>query len=65
MDNTIQDLYLKYVGSVGEALEDDRYFQYLFEMVQAGNTTLKQNHQVPTLFIRRIRCFIRLSMRDG
>lgn len=46
MDNTIQDLYLKYVGSVGEALEDDRYFQYLFEMVQAGDNTFHQTNQV-------------------
>ena len=46
MDNTIQDLYLKYVGSVGEALENDRYFQYLFEMVQAGDNTFHQTNQV-------------------
>lgn len=46
MDNTIQDLYLKYVGSVGETLEDDRYFQYLFEMVQAGDNTFHQTNQV-------------------
>lgn len=46
MAGTITDLYLKYVNKVGKTLEHDRYFQYLFEMVQAGNTTLKQNHQV-------------------
>ena len=46
MAGTITDLYLKYVNKVGKTLENDRYFQYLFEMVQAGTTTLKQSHQV-------------------
>ena len=46
MANTINDLYLKYVNKVGKTLENDRYFRYLFEMVQAGNTTLQQTHQV-------------------
>ncbi|MGM9605763.1 MAG: DUF2357 domain-containing protein, partial [Faecousia sp.] len=46
MAGTITDLYLKYVNKVGKTLENDRYFQYLFEMVQAGTTTLKQTHQV-------------------
>lgn len=46
MADTINDLYLKYVNSVGSTLEDDRYFRYLFEIVQAGANTLRQNHQV-------------------
>ena len=46
MANTIHDLYLKYVNKVGKTLENDRYFRYLFEMVQAGNTTLQQTHQI-------------------
>lgn len=46
MANTINDLYLKYVNKVGNTLEKDRYFQYLFEIVQAGRNTLRQNHQV-------------------
>ena len=46
MANTITDLYLKYVNRVGKTLENDRYFQYLFEMVQAGDTTLQQTHQI-------------------
>ena len=45
MADTINDLYLKYVNSVGSTLEDDRYFRYLFEIVQAGANTLRQNHQ--------------------
>lgn len=46
MADTINDLYLKYVNKVGRTLENDRYFQYLFEMVQAGNTSLQQNHKI-------------------
>ena len=46
MANTINDLYLKYVNKVGRTLENDRYFQYLFEMVQAGENILQQNHQI-------------------
>ena len=46
MANTINDLYLKYVNEVGSALENDRYFQYLFEMVRSGANTLAQTNQV-------------------
>ena len=46
MADTISELYEKYTGQVGEALEDDRYFQYLFEMVQAGNNTLQQQYRI-------------------
>ena len=44
--NTINDLYLKYTNKVGRTLESDRYFQYLFELVQAGENTLEQKYQV-------------------
>ena len=30
METTINDLYLKYTDGVGQALEEDRYFQYLY-----------------------------------
>ena len=46
MSETINDLYLKYAEGVGESLESDRYFQYLFEMVQAGDNTLQQKHRI-------------------
>ena len=46
MENTINDLYLKYIESVGKTLESDRYFQYLFEMIQAGSNTLNQTNKV-------------------
>ena len=45
-DTTINDLYEKYTNQVGEALEDDRYFQYLFEMIQAGDNTLQQKNRI-------------------
>ncbi|MBP5282417.1 MAG: DUF2357 domain-containing protein, partial [Lachnospiraceae bacterium] len=45
-DYTINDLYLKYVNKIGSTLERDRYFQYLFEMIQAGSNVLQQNHQI-------------------
>ncbi len=45
-DITIEDLYAKYTGSVEEALIDDRYFQYMFEMIQAGDNKLQQVNRV-------------------
>lgn len=46
MSETINDLYLTYVDNVSGPLENDRYFQYLFEMVQSGENTLYQTNQV-------------------
>ncbi|MDD4849977.1 MAG: DUF2357 domain-containing protein [Gemmiger sp.] len=46
MANTINDLYLKYVNKVGKVLENDRYFQYLFEMAQNGTNVLQQTNHV-------------------
>ena len=46
MADTINELYAKYTEQVGETLEEDRYFQYLFEMVQAGNNTLQQKNRI-------------------
>ena len=45
-ETTINDLYEKYTTQVEENLEDDRYFQYLFEMIQAGDNTLQQKNRV-------------------
>ena len=45
-ETTINDLYEKYTTQVEECLEDDRYFQYLFEMIQAGDNTLQQKNRV-------------------
>lgn len=46
MANTINDLYSKYTNRVERTLENDRYFQYLYEMVQAGNNTLQQKNRI-------------------
>ena len=46
MADTIDELYSKYTSQVEGALEDDRYFQYLFEMIQAGDNTLQQKNRV-------------------
>ena len=46
MANTISELYEKYAEQVEGALEEDRYFQYLFEMVQAGENTIDQKNRV-------------------
>ena len=45
-EDTIRDLYSKYTSSVEEGIVDDRYFQYLFEMVQAGDNTMEQTYRV-------------------
>lgn len=45
-ESTINDLYMKYTNEVEGALEDDRYFQYLFEMIQAGDNTLEQKNRI-------------------
>lgn len=44
-DITISELYSKYTSGI-EKLENDRYFQYLFEMIQAGDNTLQQKNRV-------------------
>ena len=45
-EDTISDLYSKYTSSVEEGIADDRYFQYLLEMVQAGDNTMEQTYRV-------------------
>ena len=45
-ESTNNDLYMKYTNEVEGALEEDRYFQYLFEMIQAGDNTLEQKNRV-------------------
>lgn len=46
MSKTVNELFLKYADAVGMSLEEDRYFQYLFEMVQAGDNELSQQHRI-------------------
>lgn len=46
MADSINELYAKYAEGVGGSLEEDRYFQYLFEMIQAGDNTQQQKNRV-------------------
>ena len=46
MADTINELYAKYADGVEQSLVDSKYFQYLFEMVQAGDNTLHQTRRV-------------------
>ena len=45
MAETINELYLKYIDAFS-SLEDDRYFRYLFEIIQASENVLQQNRQI-------------------
>lgn len=45
MSDTIQDLYGSFAEQMGPIQEDDRYFRYLFELVQASETTIDQQRE--------------------
>lgn len=42
MADTINELYLKYANEISPVLEEDRYFQYLYEAIQSGKNILDQ-----------------------
>ncbi|MDD5833108.1 MAG: DUF2357 domain-containing protein, partial [Clostridiales bacterium] len=46
MSNTINDLHDEYVSAVADMQENDRYFQYLFEMINAGENIIENKRQV-------------------
>ncbi len=46
MSDTIQDLYSSFSEKMGPIQEEDRYFRYLYEMLQASDTTLEQKREV-------------------
>ncbi|MCQ2561198.1 MAG: DUF2357 domain-containing protein [Clostridia bacterium] len=46
MADTINELFQKYAESVGPALEEDRYFQYLYESLDASDKTITQKSQI-------------------
>ncbi|MDO5140657.1 MAG: DUF2357 domain-containing protein, partial [Eubacteriales bacterium] len=46
MSNTINDLHDEYVSAVADMQENDRYFQYLFEMISAGENIIENKRQV-------------------
>ncbi len=45
MSDTVNELYLKY-AKLGPVLEEDRYFQYLYEAIQSGRNVLDQQSVV-------------------
>ena len=45
-NTTLNDLYLKYAENIGGALEDDKYFRYLFTMIRAGENQIHQSNQI-------------------
>lgn len=46
MANTLNDLYLKYTNKVVSSLEKDRYFQYMYEILSAGDNRFQHSSQV-------------------
>ena len=46
MSADINDLYLLITQQVGPSLENDEYFQYLYNLVDSGNNTINQQHKI-------------------
>jgi hypothetical protein len=46
MADSLNDLYLKIASEIEPALEEDGYFQYLYELIQSGETTIDQKTQI-------------------
>ncbi len=46
MSKTAAELYQKYIEKVEPTLSKDRYFQYMFESVQAGDNTFRQQKEI-------------------
>lgn len=46
MPADINDLYLLITQQVGPSLENDEYFQYLYNLVDSGNNTINQQHKI-------------------
>ena len=42
----INDLYLLITQQVGPSLENDEYFQYLYNLVDSGDNTINQQHKI-------------------
>ena len=45
MSETIQDLYQSFAAQMEPIQEDDRYFQYLYELAQSADTTVEQKRE--------------------
>lgn len=46
MSADINDLYLLITQQVGPSLENDEYFQYLYNLVDSGNNSINQQHKI-------------------
>lgn len=46
MPNSLMDLYAKYRRKMMGTLESDQYYQYLFQLTEAGDNTLQQTNQI-------------------
>ena len=46
MPADINDLYLLITQQVGLSLENDEYFQYLYNLVDSGDNTINQQHKI-------------------
>lgn len=46
MSADINDLYLLITQQVGPSLENDKYFQYLYNLVDSGDNTINQQHKI-------------------
>ena len=46
MPADINDLYLLITQHVGPSLENDEYFQYLYNLVDSGDNTINQQHKI-------------------
>ncbi len=46
MSADINDLYLLITQQVGPSLENDEYFQYLYNLVDSGDNTINQQHKI-------------------
>ncbi|MEG2455134.1 MAG: DUF2357 domain-containing protein, partial [Oscillospiraceae bacterium] len=46
MAGTLNDLYLKYCSRVQNVLENDRYYEYLLNLVSSGKTVITQDNRV-------------------
>ena len=46
MPENVNELFNKYVNAVGPVIEEDEYFQYLYNVLQTGPVTFKQFNQI-------------------
>ena len=50
----INDLYLLITQQVGPSLENDEYFQYLYNLVNSGDNRINQQHKIRLILSSKI-----------